>query len=93
MMNKFAIIQIGDNSIDRYEKNKITVDIYNYPNTITEFELEDELSHLQEFYDRVIVQLPFPPHIRQEVAMAAVDSDKLVIVEEESNESSCIKNE
>ena len=88
-MNKLAIIQIGDNSTELHE----TVDIYNYPNTITEFELENELFHLQEFYDHIIVQSPLPPHIRQEVIAAAVDSDKLIIEKEGSNESSCIKNE
>lgn len=80
-----AIIQIGNNEAsNRYVKNKvkdceevgIIAHVYNYPENITEFELNDELNHLQEFYDGVIVQLPLPPHIRSSVATAAISPEK-----------------
>lgn len=80
-----AIIQIGNNEAsNRYVKNKvkdceevgIIVHVYNYPENITEFELDDELNHLQEFYDGVIIQLPLPQHIRSSIATAALDPAK-----------------
>ena len=82
---KLAIIQVGNNEAsNRYVRNKvkdckevgIEAHIYDYPSIITEMELNNELNHLQEFYDGVIVQLPLPPHIRQEVATAAIDVGK-----------------
>lgn len=82
---KLAIIQVGDNEAsNRYVRNKvkdceevgIIADVYNYPVNITEFELDDELNHLQEFYDGVIVQLPLPQHIRQKVAVDAIWSSR-----------------
>ena len=82
---RLAIVQVGNNEAsNRYVKNKvkdceevgIVADIYNYPTDMTEFELDDELNHLQEFYDGVIVQLPLPPHIRQKVATAAISPEK-----------------
>ena len=82
---KLAIIQVGNNEAsNRYVRNKvkdceevgIITHIYDYPSTITEFELINELCHLQEFYDGVIVQLPLPPHICQKVATAAIDVGK-----------------
>ena len=78
---RLAIVQVGDNEAsNRYVRNKvkdceevgIIADVYSYPNNMTEFELDDELSHLQEFYDGVIVQLPLPPHIRSSIATAAI---------------------
>lgn len=82
---KLAIIQVGNvEASNRYIRNKvkdceevgITADIYAYPENITEWELDNELEHLQEFYDGVIVQLPLPPHIRTKVATAAIDPSK-----------------
>lgn len=78
---QLAIIQVGDNEAsNRYMRNKvkdceevgIIADVYTYPVNITEFELDDELNHLQKFYDGVIVQLPLPQHIRQKVAVDAI---------------------
>ena len=82
---KLAIIQVGDNEAsNRYVRNKvkdceevgIVADVYNFPENTTEFELDDELNHLQEFYDGVIVQLPLPPHIRPQVATNAILPEK-----------------
>ena len=82
---KLAIIQVGNNEAsNRYVRNKvkdceevgIDVNVYSYPEEITEFELDDELTHLQEYYDGVIIQLPLPPHIRQEVAINALLPEK-----------------
>ena len=71
--SKLAIIQVGNNN---YENVDISAHVYGYPENITEFELVNELCHLQEFYDSFIIQLPLPPHIRQEVAAAAIDVAK-----------------
>ena len=72
-LSKLAIIQVGNN---KCEDVGIPAHVYGYPENITEFELVNELCHLQEFYDEFIIQLPLPPHIRQEVAAAAIDIAK-----------------
>ena len=69
---KIAIIQVGE--AEFFEKDG--VHIYIYPDNATEYELVDEIEHLVEFYDFVQVELPFPPHIRHEVAIAAVPTEK-----------------
>lgn len=61
----FAIVQVGENKssngyIKDCEEVDIITDVYYYPENITEFELKDELTQLQEFYDKVVVQLPLP---------------------------------
>lgn len=80
-----AIVQVGENEAsNRYIRNKmkdcdeigITAHTYFYPTETTEFELDDQLEHLVEFYDGVIVQLPLPPHIRVKVAQAAIPKEK-----------------
>ena len=80
-----AIIQVGNNEAStRYVRNKvkdcnevgITAEVYFYPENTTEFELVDEIEHLVEFYDGVMVQLPLPPHIRVEAAIAAIPKEK-----------------
>ena len=82
---KLAIIQVGENEAsNRYVRNKvkdceevgIAADVYAYPENTTEFELDDELTHLQEYYDGVIVQLPLPQHIRPSIATAAINPEK-----------------
>ena len=82
---KLAIVQVGNNEAsNRYVKNKVKdceevgviADVYAYPEDITEWELDDELAHMHEFYDGVIVQLPLPQHIRPEIATAAIPADK-----------------
>lgn len=82
---KLAIVQVGNvEASNRYVKNKvkdcqevgIIADVYAYPEDMTEFELDDELSHMHEFYDGVIVQLPLPQHIRPSIATAAIPADK-----------------
>ena len=69
---KIAIIQVGE--AEFLEKDG--VHIYVYPDNATEYELVDEIEHLVEFYDFVQVKLPLPPHIRHEVAIAAVPKGK-----------------
>ena len=80
-----AIIQVGNNEAsNRYVRNKmkdcdevgITAHAYYYPEDTTEFELVDQIEHLVEFYDGVMVQLPLPPHIRVEAAVAAIPKEK-----------------
>ena len=69
---KIAIIQVGEAKF----LEKDGVHIYIYPDNATEYELVDEIEHLVEFYDFVQVELPLPPHIRHEVAIAAVPKEK-----------------
>lgn len=82
---KLAIIQVGENEAStRYVRNKvkdckevgIEAEVYFYPENTTEFELVNEIEHLVEFYDGVMVQLPLPPHIRVEAAIAAIPKEK-----------------
>ncbi len=82
---KLAIVQVGENEAsNRYVKNKvkdceevgIIADVYIYPENMTEFELDDELSHMYEYYNGIIVQLPLPQHIRSSIAAAAIPADK-----------------
>lgn len=79
---KLAIIQVGSvEASNRYIKNKvkdceevgIIVDVYQYPEDITEHELCENIRLDQEHYDGVIVQLPLPPHIREKVVVAAIN--------------------
>lgn len=69
---KIAIIQVGE--AEFLEKDE--AHIYIYPNNATEYEFVDEIEHLVEFYDFVQVKLPLPPHIRYEVAIAAIPKEK-----------------
>lgn len=80
-----AIVQVGNNEAsNRYVRNKlkdceevgIAAHAYTYPTETTEYELVEEINHLISFYDGVIVQLPLPPHIRPEVALAAIPKEK-----------------
>ena len=82
---KLLIVQVGNNEAsNRYVRNKmkdcdevgITAHAYYYPEDTTEFELVDQIEHLVEFYDGVMVQLPLPPHIRVEAAVAAIPKEK-----------------
>lgn len=79
---KLAIIQVGNvEASNRYIKNKvkdceevgIIVDVYQYPEDITEYELCENIKLDQEHYDGVIMQLPLPPHIQEKVVVAAID--------------------
>lgn len=78
---KLAIIQVGNiEASNRYICNKIKdceevgikIDVYYYDENITEYELCENIKLDQEFYDGVIVQLPLPLHIRQEVVVSAI---------------------
>ena len=82
---KLAIIQVGNvEASNRYIKNKvkdceevgIIADVYQYPEDITEHELCEAIVLDQAHYDGVIVQLPLPPHIREEVVVAAINPCK-----------------
>jgi methylenetetrahydrofolate dehydrogenase (NADP+)/methenyltetrahydrofolate cyclohydrolase len=82
---KLAIVQVGNNEAsNRYVKNKvkdceevgIIADVIRYPENTTEFELDDQLDHMHEYYDGIIVQLPLPQHIRPHIATAAIPADK-----------------
>lgn len=82
---KLAIIQVGNieasnlyirNKVKDCEEVGIEAQVYHYDENITEYELCKNIKLDQEFYDGVIVQLPLPPHIRQEVAVAAISPDK-----------------
>ena len=82
---KLAIVQVGNNEAsNRYVKNKVkdceevgvVANVYVFPENIAEWELKEELAHMHEFYDGIIVQLPLPQHIRPETATAAIPADK-----------------
>ena len=74
---KIAIIQIGE--AEFFERDGTHV--YIYPSNATEYEVVDEIEHLVEFYDFVQVKLPLPPHIRTEVAIAAIPKEKRFVGE------------
>ena len=82
---KLAIVQVGNNEAsNRYVRNKvkdceevgIIADVIQYPENTTEFELDDQLDHMHEYYDGIIVQLPLPQHIRPHITTAAIPADK-----------------
>lgn len=82
---KLAIIQIGDagatnqcikNKVEDCKEVGIVVDVYQYPEDITEYELCEAVRLDQEHYDGVVMQLPLPPHIRQKAVVAAIDPQK-----------------
>lgn len=79
---KLVIIQVGNieesnyyikNKVNNCEEISIIVDVYQYSEDITEYELCENIKLDQEHYDGVIVQLPLPPHIREKVVVAAID--------------------
>lgn len=67
---KIAIIQVGKLNTDAFKK---TGNIYSYPETITETELLTNINLDKQFYDRVILQLPLPQHIRLKELEAAYE--------------------
>lgn len=69
-MNKIAIIQINEHK--KFDDNS---DCYWFPVDITETELIQEIQDLKKMYDVVQVQQPLPPHIRLEVAIAAIEKE------------------
>ena len=82
---QLAIVQVGNvEASNRYVKNKvkdcqevgIVAHVYHFEDNITECELIDEIKDIQEHYHGIIVQLPLPPHIRQEAVVAAIDINK-----------------
>lgn len=64
-MNKIATIQIGKYFLEA----KDNVDIYYYPENITEYELANELKHLKKFYGKILFPRAWPAHIRPEKVM------------------------
>lgn len=46
---------------------------YYYPENVTEWELAEELSHLVEFYERVVYPIDWPPHLRGDKIIAWVE--------------------
>ena len=82
---QLAIIQVGNiEASNRYIKNKIKdceeVGIiahhYWFDDEVTETKLIQEINDIALYYDGIIVQLPLPPHIRQQAVVAAIPSSK-----------------
>lgn len=82
---QLAIIQMGNTEAsNRYISNKIKdceeigiiAHHYWFDNTITEKQLLQEIVDISMYYNGVIVQLPLPPHIRQQAVVAAIPADK-----------------
>lgn len=82
---KLAILQIGNaeatnqcikNKVEDCKEVGIVVDVYQYSEDITEYELCEAVRLDQEHYNGVVMQLPLPPHIRQKVVVAAIDPQK-----------------
>ena len=67
---KIAIIQVGNLNTDAFKEKG---DIYSYPETITETELLTNINLDKQFYDRVVLQLPLPQHIRLKELEAAYE--------------------
>lgn len=59
-----AIIEIG--SPDRDVAND-EWDIYYYPNNIAEWEFIDEVRHLREHYEVLVLPVKYPAHIRKNI--------------------------
>ncbi|MDE2025104.1 MAG: bifunctional 5,10-methylenetetrahydrofolate dehydrogenase/5,10-methenyltetrahydrofolate cyclohydrolase [Patescibacteria group bacterium] len=55
-----------------------TVSVYNYPSTVTERELEQNIDFLQQEgdLDGLIIQLPLPKHLHEEELTNRVEKDK-----------------
>ena len=82
---QLAIVQVGNvEASNRYVKNKvkdcqevgIVAHVYHFEDSITEWELVDEIKDIQEHYHGIIVQLPLPQHIRSEKVVAAIKPEK-----------------
>lgn len=59
-----AIIEIGDSDRDIANEEW---DIYYYPNNITEWEFVDEVEHLWEYYEVLVLPIKYPAHIRKDI--------------------------
>ena len=69
---KKAAIVIGDDRmydpVDMHDCH-----IYCYPETITEWELAEEILNLKEFYTELVYPIWYPPHIRKEKVIAWIN--------------------
>lgn len=70
---KTAIIEIGYHLPHEFYTNPSECDVYYFPEDITEWELAEELSHLVEFYERVVYPIDWPPHLRKDKIIAWVE--------------------
>lgn len=70
---KTAIIEIGYHLPYEFYTNPSEYDVYYFPEDITEWELAEELSHLVEFYERVVYPIDWPPHLRGDKIIAWVE--------------------
>lgn len=76
---KIAIVEVGESQeaihlLERLKNEGNEVELYSYPEDTTEFEFDDEVRHLKEFYDIVLLVPTLPPHIRYSVAARAIYS-------------------
>ena len=76
---KVAIVEVGESQeaihlLERLRNEGNEVQLYSYPKDTTEFEFDDEVRHLKEFYDIVLLVPTLPSHIRYSVAARAIYS-------------------
>ena len=76
---KIAIVEVGESQeaihlLERLKNEGNEVQLYSYPKDTTEFEFDDEIRHLKEFYDIVLLVPTLPSHIRYSVAARAIYS-------------------
>lgn len=76
---KIAIVEVGESQeaihlLERLKNEGNEVELYSYPRDTTEFEFDDEVRHLKEFYDIVLLVPTLPSHIRYSIAARAIYS-------------------
>lgn len=76
---KVAIVEVGESQeaihlLERLINEGNEAQLYSYPKDTTEFEFDDEVRHLKEFYDTILLVPTLPSHIRYSVAARAMYS-------------------
>ncbi|EFF41392.1 bifunctional 5,10-methylenetetrahydrofolate dehydrogenase/5,10-methenyltetrahydrofolate cyclohydrolase [Mycoplasmopsis alligatoris] len=82
---RLAIIQVGDNEastkyvqkkLEKSEYLGIEAKLYKFDESITQDRLLKKLDNINEYNDGVLVQLPLPHHIPEQVILDAIPYDK-----------------
>lgn len=72
ILTKAAIV-IGDermyDPVDMWD-----CDVYYFPESITEWELAEEISNLVPYYNELVYPIYWPPHIRKDKVIAWIEN-------------------
>ena len=67
---KIALVSC-DNKKDAKKYLRQGIEIYHYPKDIVQLEIKNEIKHLSDFYDYILIDDTLPPHILFNVVKSA----------------------